>query len=72
MFEVIVTYRPDFRETPRDRYLTWEDARDKAQAFALQHATRLFELGWVQSRDSQVAQDNVSLGSESPLKGRAS
>jgi hypothetical protein len=62
MFEVIVTYRPDYREAPLDRYSTWEQAREIAQAFALQHAETVVRT-WVRPvKDAQVTQSPADRG----------
>jgi hypothetical protein len=37
MFEVVVTYRPDFREHPLGQYRTLDEARQAAQQFAVEH-----------------------------------
>jgi hypothetical protein len=36
MYEVIVTYRPDFRELPLGRFKTEAEARAAAQQFAVE------------------------------------
>jgi hypothetical protein len=37
MFEVVVTYRPDFREHPLGQYPTEAEARRAAQQFAIEN-----------------------------------
>ena len=54
MFEVIVTYRPDFREVPFDRYSTWQEAREKARQLAINHSEKVVRA-WVRPvKDARV------------------
>jgi hypothetical protein len=46
MFEVLVTYRPDFKEVLLDRYATEEEAQVKASAQMLLYPDKLFRA-WV-------------------------
>jgi hypothetical protein len=46
MFEVIVTYRPDFVEQTLDRYQTQEEARAVAERLMAEHRDRVIRT-WV-------------------------
>jgi hypothetical protein len=54
MFEVIVTYRPDFAEQMLDRYPTLDEARAVAERLSVEHRDQIIRVWVRQIREART------------------